>query len=421
MATPSANAATIGSATMRQGLQTNAVTAAIFAAGLLFASASFAESRKYDPGASDTEIRIGQTMPYSGPASALSAIGKVQAAYFKMINDRGGINGRKINLISYDDAASPAKTVEQVRKLVEGDEVLFTFETLGLASNIAIQKYLNDRRIPQLFVAGRATRFENPTEFPWTMGFAPNLRTEIRAYARFILDNYPNARVGLLYQNDDGGKDYLAGLKEALGARAAGLSISEASYEPVDPTVDSQIVRLKTAGVDVLVNMASPKFAAQVIRKAAELNWKPVHLLGVGSSSIDAVLTAGGLDNAKGLISASSFKEASDPTWIDDEGMKKWVAFMNAYYPEGDRKSIFTTYGYSAAELMVHVLRQCGDDVSRENVMRQATSLKNFKLDLLLPGLSINTSRSDYRVVKEFRMMRFDGERWEPFGPIIAD
>ena len=405
---------------MHEGLHTNAVKAAALAAGLLFATASFAESRKYDPGASDTEIKIGQTMPYSGPASALSAIGKVLAAYFRMINDRGGVNGRKINLISYDDAASPAKTVEQVRKLVEGDEVLFMFETLGLASNIAIQKYLNDRKIPQLFVAGRATRFENPTEFPWTMGFAPNLRTEIRVYARFILDNYPNARVGLLYQNDDGGKDYLAGLKEALGARAAG-SISEVSYEPVDPTVDSQIVRLKTAGVDVLVNMASPKFAAQVIRKAAELNWKPVHLLGVGSSSIDAVLTAGGLDNAKGLISASSFKEASDPTWTEDEGMKKWGAFMNAYYPEGDRKSIFTTYGYSAAELMVHVLRQCGDDVSRENVMRQATSLENLKLDLLLPGLSINTSRSDYRVVKEFRMMRFGGERWEPFGPIIAD
>jgi len=406
---------------MSEGLHASALKSVTIAAALVVATASFAEIRKYDPGASDTEIRIGQTMPYSGPVSALSVIGKVQAAYFRMINDRGGINGRKINLISYDDAASPAKTVEQVRKLVEGDEVLFMFQPLGLASNIAIQKYLNDRKIPQLFVAGRATRFENPTEFPWTMGFAPNLRTEIRVYVRFILDNYPNARIGLLYQNDDGGKDYLTGLKEGLGARAAGLLVSEASYEPVDPTVDSQVVRLKAAGVDLLVNMASPKFAAQVIRKAAELDWKPVHLLGVGSSSIDAVLAAAGLNSSKGLISASSFKEASDPTWIDDEGMKKWVAFMNAYYPEGDRKSIFTTFGYSAAELMVHVLRQCGDDISRENVMQQAANVKNLKLDLLLPGLSINTSRSDYRVVKEFRMMRFNGERWEPFGPIVAD
>ena len=404
-----------------EGLHGNAVKAAVMAAGLLVATASFAEERKYDPGASDTEIRIGQTMPYSGPVSALSVIGKVQAAYFRMINDRGGINGRKINLISYDDAASPTKTVEQVRKLVEGDEVLFMFQPLGLASNIAIQKYLNDRKIPQLFVAGRATRFENPTEFPWTMGFAPNLRTEIRVYVRFILDNYPNARIGLLYQNDDGGKDYLNGLKEGLGARAAAMLVSAASYEPTDPTVDSQVVLLKTAGVDLLVNMASPKFAAQTIRKAAELDWKPVHLLGVGSSSIGAVLTPAGLDNSRGLISASSFKEAGDPTWTDDEGMKKWVAFMDAYYPEGDRKSIFTTYGYSAAELMVQVLRQCGDDVSRENVMRQAANLKNFRLDLLLPGLAINTSPSDYRVVKEFRMMRFNGERWEPFGPIVAD
>jgi branched-chain amino acid transport system substrate-binding protein len=404
-----------------QGLHANAVKAAFMTAGLLVATASCAEERKYDPGASDTEIRIGQTMPYSGPVSAFAVLGKVEAAYFRMINDRGGINGRRINLISYDDAATPSKTVEQVRRLIESDEVLFTFQTLGGASNIAIQKYLNDRHIPQLFVAGRATRFENPAEFPWTMGFAPNLRTEIGVYARFILDNNPNARIGLLYSNDDSGKDYLAGLKEGLGARAAAMLVSAATYEPTDPTVDSQVVLLKTAGVDLLVNMASPKFAAQTIRKAAELDWKPVHLLGVGSSSIGAVLTPAGLDNSKGLISASSFKEAGDPTWTNDEGMKKWVAFMDAYYPEGDRKSIFTTYGYSAAELMVQVLRQCGDDVSRENVMRQAVNLSNFRLDLLLPGLAINTSPSNYRVVKEFRMMRFNGERWEPFGPIVAD
>jgi branched-chain amino acid transport system substrate-binding protein len=406
---------------MCEGLRMNKMKAGIIAAGLLATTSLPAEDRKYDPGAGDTEIKIGQTMPYSGPVSAFSVIGKVQAAYFQMINDRGGINGRKINLISYDDAATPPKTVEQVRKLIESDEVLFTFQTLGNASNIAIQKYLNDRKIPQLFVAGRATRFEDPVSFPWTMGFAPNLRTEIRVYARFILDNYPNAKVGLLYQNDDSGKDYLTGLRETLGTKVSEMLVSAAPYDVSDPTIDSQVVRLKAAGIDVLVNMAAPKFAAQVIRKAAELNWKPIHLLGVGSSSVDAVLTPAGIENAKGLISASSFKEAGDPTWRDDEGMRRWVVFMDSYYPGGDRKSIFTTYGYSAAELLVQVLKQCGDELSRESVMRQATNLKQVKLDLLLPGLSINTSRVDYRVVKEFRMMRFTGARWEPFGPIVSD
>ena len=394
---------------------------AIIGASLLAAAAAQAENRKYDPGATDTEIRIGQTMPYSGPASAISVIGKVQAAYFGMINDRGGINGRKIKLISYDDAATPSKTVEQTRKLVEGDEVLFTFQTPGNAANIAVQKYLNDRHVPQLFVGGRSTRFEDPVGSPWTMGFAPNLRTEIRVYVRFILDNHPDAKIGLLYQNDESGKDYVAGLKDGLGAKAALMLASEAPYDVTDPTIDSQVVRLKAAGVNVLIDMAAPKFAAQAIRKTAELGWKPLHLLGVGSSSIDAVLVPAGLENAKGLISASSFKEAADPTWADDAGMRTWSAFMAAYYPEGDRKSIFTTYGYSAAELLVQVLQRCGDDLSRDNVMRQAASLKDVKLDLLLPGLSINTSRSDYRVVKQFRMMRFTGERWEPFGPMVAD
>jgi ABC-type branched-subunit amino acid transport system substrate-binding protein len=407
---------------MRDGLLLKAIKAAILGAELLIATASLAaEGRKYDPGASDTEIKIGQTMPYSGPLSSSSVIGEVEKAYFRMINDRGGIHGRKISLISYDDAGTPSKTVEQVRRLVEGDEVLFTFQTLGNAANIAIQKYLNDRKIPQLFVAGRAMQFEDPVSFPWTMGFVPNLLTEIRVYARFILDNYPSARIGLLYQNDESGKGYVTGLKQALGASASAMLVSEATYDVTDPTIDSQVVRLKAAGIDVLVDMAGPRFAAQVIRKAAELDWKPVHLLGVGSSSIGAVLMPGGLESAKGLISASSFKEAGDPTWADDPGMKKWVAFMDGYYPGGDRKSIFTTYAYSVAELLVQVLEQCGDDVSRENIMRQAANLKDVKLDLLLPGLSINTSPTDYRVVREFRMMRFTGERWEPFGPILAE
>jgi branched-chain amino acid transport system substrate-binding protein len=406
---------------MRKSLRSIALKAAIITVGFVVATALLAENRKYDPGASDTDIRIGQTIPYSGPVSAFSAIGKVQAAYFRMINELGGINGRRVNLISYDDAGTPPKTVEQVRKLIESDEVLFIFQTVGIASNIAIQKYLNDRKIPQLFVGGRATRFEDPVNHPWTMGLAPNLRTEIRVYARYILDNHPNAKIGLLYQNDESGKDYLAGLKEALGARASEMLVREATYDVVDPTIDSQVLLLKAAGVDVLLDMAAPKFAAQAIRKTAELGWRPVHLLGVGSSSIDAVLVPAGVENSRGLISASSFKETGDPTWVDDKGMKSWVAFMDRYYPEGDRKSIFTTYGYSAAELLVQVLRQCGDDISRENIMRQAANLKDVRLDLLLPGLSINTSRTDYRIVKEFRMMRFTGERWEPFGPIVAD
>ncbi|WP_349645081.1 ABC transporter substrate-binding protein [Bradyrhizobium sp. Leo121] len=343
-----------------------ALRAALIGVLLLCGSVPHARSGPYDPGASDIEIRIGQTMPYSGPVSASSIIGKVQDAYFRMINDRGGINGRKIRLISYDDAAMPSKTVEQVRRLVEGDEVLFTFQTLGNASNIAVQKYLNDRKVPQLFVAGRAKRFEDPTNFPWTMGFAPNLRTEISVYARFILENYPAAKVGLLYQNDESGKDYLSGLKEAFGARASELLVGEAPYDVSDATVDSQIVRLKAAGVDLLVNMAAPKFAAQTIRRMAELGWTPVHLLGVGSSSIDAVLVPAGINHAKGAISASSFKETSDPTWQNDEGLSRWTAFMDTYFPGGDRKSIFTTYGYSAAELLVEVLKRCGDDLSRE-------------------------------------------------------
>ncbi|MCA6110367.1 ABC transporter substrate-binding protein [Bradyrhizobium cenepequi] len=401
--------------------KTTAFRVALIGALLLSGSVLHAQGGRYEPGVSDTEIRIGQTMPYSGPVSAFSIIGKVQDAYFRMINDRGGVNGRKIRLISYDDAAMPSKTVEQVRRLVEGDEVLFVFQTLGNASNIAVQKYLNDRKIPQLFVAGRATRFEDPANFHWTIGFAPNLRTEIGVYARFILENYPAAKVGLLYQNDESGKDYLSGLKEAFGARASELLVSEAPYDVSDPTVDSQIVRLKAAGVDLLVDMAAPKFAAQTIRRMAELGWTPVHLLGVGSSSIDAVLVPAGVNHARGTISASSFKETSDPTWRNDEGMRRWTAFMDTYFPGGDRKSIFTTYGYSAAELLVEVLKRCGDDLSRENVMRQATSLRDVRLDLLLPGLSINTTASDYRVIKEFRMMRFTGERWEPFGPMVTE
>jgi ABC-type branched-subunit amino acid transport system substrate-binding protein len=345
----------------------------------------------------------------------------VEAAYFEMINKQGGVNGRRIELLSYDDGLNPAKTVEQTRTLVEHDGVLFIFQSVGTAPNIAIQKYLNDNKVPQLFVAARATAFENPEKFPWTMGFAPSTKTETAVYGKFILENFPHAHVGILYQNDDSGKDAVAGLKEGLGSNAAQMIVSEASYEATDPTIHTQIIAMKGAGVDVLVNMTSPKFAVQGIQKMAELKWQPLHILGVASASIDAVLKPAGLENAKGIISASSFKEVSDPTWTSDDGVRNWSEFMDKYYPEGQRNSIFNTYGYSAAELLVQLLKQCGDDLTRENVMKQASNLKGVKLSLLLPGMTVNTSPADYRVIRQFQTMRFNGTGWERFGPVATD
>jgi branched-chain amino acid transport system substrate-binding protein len=387
-----------------------------------FVVSSFAYAQtKYDPGANDTEIKIGQTMPFSGPASAYATIGKVEAAYFRMINDHGGINGRKINLIAYDDGYNPAKTVEEIRKLVEGDEVLFTFQTLGTPPNAAVQKYLNTKKVPQLFAATGANRFTDPKNFPWTMGLNPSYQTEGRIYARFILDNYPNAKIGVLYQNDDLGKDYLVGLRGGLGAKAAAMIIDESPYEVTDPTVDSQISKMKTLGVDLLVDITTPKFAAQAIKKIAELGWRPVHILDVNATSVGEVMAAAGADNSKNIISVHYVKDPLDPTWKDDPGMRKWLAFMDKYYPGGDKTSGFNAYGYSAAQLLTLVLLQCGNDLTRENVMRQAANLKDVTLDLTLPGTSISTSPADYRVFKQVRMMRFTGERWEEFGPILTD
>jgi ABC-type branched-subunit amino acid transport system substrate-binding protein len=396
-------------------LAIRAVTAVAFLA--VAATALFAEPQ-YGPGASDKVIRIGQTMPYSGPASVYSVVGKVEAAYFDMINQKGGVNGRRIELLSYDDGLNPAKTVEQTRRLVERDDVLFIFQSLGTASNIAVQKYLNDKKVPQLFVAARATNFEDPEKFPWTMGFAPSTKTEAAVYGEFITENFPDARVGILYENNDSGKDALAGLKEGLGAKGAKMIVKEASYEATDPTVHTQIIAMKGAGVDLLVNMTSPKFAIQSIKKMADLKWEPVHILGVGSASIDAVLKPAGLENTKGIISASSFKEVSDPAWTNDPGVNGWSDFMDKHYPQGERNSIFNTYGYSAAELLVKLLEQCGDNLTRENVMKQAANLKNVELSLLLPGMTIDTSPTDYRVIQQFQMMRFNGAEWERFGPV---
>jgi ABC-type branched-subunit amino acid transport system substrate-binding protein len=386
----------------------------------LSASSAHAQ-KKYDTGATDTEIKVGQTIPLSGPASAYGTIGKAQAAYIRMINDQGGVNGRKINLIQYDDAYSPPKTVEQVRKLVESDEVLLTFQLIGTPPNAAVQKYLNVKKVPQLFAATGASRFTDPKNYPWTLGFNPNYFVEGRIYGQYILKNYPNARIGILYQDDDLGKDYLNGIKDGLGNKAATMIVAEASYELTDPTVDSQILKLKSAGADLFFSATTPKFAAQAIKKNAELGWHPVHILDINATSVGAVMQPAGLEASKGVISVNYGKDPLDPTWKDDAGMKKYFDFMAKYYPEGDKNSNFNTYGYSTAQLLIHVLKQCGDDLTRENVMKQATNLKNVQLDLALPGIVGNTTPNDYRVNKQLQMMKFNGERWELFGPILED
>jgi ABC-type branched-subunit amino acid transport system substrate-binding protein len=396
------------------------LTAGAAVAIALSASPALAQ-KKYDTGATDTEIKIGQTVPFSGPASVYASIGKTQAAYFKMINDQGGINGRKINLIQYDDAYSPPKAVEQVRKLVEGDEVLLTFQTIGTPSNAAIQKYLNVKKVPQLFAATGATRFTDPKNFPWTMGYNPNYFVEGRIYGQYILKEYPNAKIGALYQNDDLGKDYLNGLKAGLGDKAAAMIVAEASYEVTDPTIDSQVLKIKDSGADLFYSASLPKQAAQAIRKIHELDWHPVHIVDINASPVSATLKPAGLDASKGLISVNYGKDPADPTWKDDPGLKKYLEFMDKYYPDGDKLNTVNTYGYSTAQLLVYTLKMCGDDLTRENVMKQAASLKNVELDLGLPGLRINTSPTDYRVNKQLQMMRFNGERWELFGPILGD
>ncbi len=377
--------------------------------------------KKYDPGASDTEIKVGQTVPFSGPASAYATIGKTQAAYFKMINDQGGINGRKINLIQYDDAYSPPKAVEQVRKLVESDEVLLTFQIIGTPSNAAVQKYLNAKKVPQLFAATGASKFTDPKNFPWTMGYNPNYFVEGRIYGQYILKEHPNAKIGVLYQNDDLGKDYLNGLKAGLGDKAAKMVVTEASYEVSDPTVDSQILKIKDAGADLFFSATTPKQAAQAIKKIAELGWHPVQIVDINATSVGAVMKPAGLDAAKGVISVNYGKDPLDPTWKNDPGMKKYFDFMAKYYPDGDKDSNFNVYGYGTAQLLAHVLQQCGDNLTRENVMKQAASLKDVAGDTALPGIKANTSPTDYRVNKQLQMMRFNGERWELFGPILED
>jgi branched-chain amino acid transport system substrate-binding protein len=377
-----------------------------------------AAQKKYDPGATDTEIKIGNIMPYSGPASGYGEIGKTEAAYFRKVNSEGGVNGRKINFITYDDAFTPPKAVEQARKLVESDEVLLIFQSLGTASNTAIQRYMNAKKVPQLFVSTGATKWNDPQHFPWTMGWQPNYQSEGRIYAEYLMKNHPQGKIGILYQNDDYGKDYVKGLKDGLNGKIR--IVAEVPYELTDPTVDSQIINLKASGADVFFNVTTPKFAAQAIKKAAEIGWKPVHLLNNVSNSVGLVLKPAGLDNAKGVLTTAYYKDPTDPTWKDTPAYKEWVAFMDKFYPDGDRTSTFTVYGYLAAQTLVAVLKQSGDNLTRENVMKQAASLKNLELNMLLPGIKINTSPSDFAPIKQMQMERFNGESFELFGPVMT-
>jgi branched-chain amino acid transport system substrate-binding protein len=379
-----------------------------------------ADQKKYDPGATDTEIKIGNIMPYSGPASSYSVIGKTEAAYFKKINDDGGINGRKINFVSYDDGYSPPKTVEQARKLVESDEVLLIFNSLGTPPNSAIHKYMNGKKVPQLFVATGATKWNDPREYPWTMGYQPNYQSEGQIYAKYILKNMPNAKIAVLYQNDDYGKDYLKGMKDGLGAKAASMIVAEESYETTEPTIDSHIVNLKASGADVFFDVAIPKFAAQAIRKAAEIGWKPTHFLNNVSSSISSAIKPAGFENAQGIISSAWLKDPTDAQWKDDPEIKTWNAFLDKYWPEAPRTDANVVYGYAVAQSMAHVLKQCGNDLTRENIMKQAASMHNQTVAGLLPGVKINTSPSDFAPVSQLQLMRLKGESWERFGEVIS-
>ena len=391
---------------------------AAIAVGLTSTGNALAQ-KKYDTGATDTEIKIGNIMPYSGPASAYGVIGKTEEAYFNKINAEGGINGRKITFISYDDSYSPPKAVEQARKLVESDEVLLIFNPLGTPSNTAIQKYMNAKKVPQLFVATGATKWDEPKQFPWTMGWQPSYQGEARIYAKYLLKTKPDAKIAVIYQNDDLGKDYLKGLKDGLGAKSS-MIIAEEGYETSEPSIDGHIVKLKASGADVFISITTPKFAAQAIKKLAEMNWTPLHILTNVSASVGGVIKPAGFENSQGILSAAYAKDGADPQWNNDPGMKKFFDFLAKYYPDANKLDGSVVYGYGAAQTMVKVLQMCGDDLTRANVMKQAASLKDFTPDTLLPGISINTSPTDFAPIKQLQMMRFKGEKWELFGDIIS-
>jgi branched-chain amino acid transport system substrate-binding protein len=405
---------------MTGNLRTPLATLSAAALAITLTSGAAFAQKKYDPGATDTEIKIGNIMPYSGPASAYGVIGKTIDAYFKKVNAEGGINGRKINFISYDDGYSPPKAVEQTRKLVESDEVLLVFNPLGTPGNTAIQKYLNGKKVPQLFVATGATKWNDPKGNPWTMGWQPNYQTEGQIYAKYILKEKPNAKIAILYQNDDYGKDYVKGMKDGFGAKAASMIVAESSYEVSEPTIDSHIVKLKASGADVFFNVATPKFAAQAIKKMAEVEWKPLHFLNNVSASIGSVVKPAGFENSQGIISAQYVKDATDPAWKDDAAMKRFDEFLTKYFPEANRIDSFVMFGYTVAQTMVQTLKQAGDNLTRENVMKEAANLKNLEHDTLLPGIKINTSPTDFAPISSVQLVRLKGEAWERFGEVLS-
>jgi branched-chain amino acid transport system substrate-binding protein len=395
----------------RTFLQSSAAVAALAAS----ASPSRADNA---PGVTDNEIKIGQTMPYSGPASAYGVIGRTEAAYFKMINEQGGVNGRKINLISLDDAYSPPRTVEQVRRLVEDEKVAFLFNTLGTPPNLAIRQYLNDNKVPQLFVATGAATFSDPQHFPWTMGYQPNYQTEARIFGKHILKTKPDAKIAVLYQNDGFGKDYLIGLKDGLGADHSSMVVKEASYETSEPTVDSQIVTLQGSGANVLLIAATPKFAAQAIRKTFDVGWTAVRYMTDVSQSIASVMKPAGLDKSKGVITAIYGKDPTDARWKDDPGFKEYAAFIGKYMTPHDLIDANAVYGFGAAATMIQVLKQCGNDLSRASVMKQAANLKDLELPMLLPGIKVNTSPDNFSPIRQEALASFNGESWEQFGEL---
>ncbi|MBX9963866.1 MAG: ABC transporter substrate-binding protein [Burkholderiales bacterium] len=400
-------------------LSKSCVAAALVLGSVLAVTSAHAQ-KKYGPGASDTEIKIGQTIPYSGPASAYGTIGKAEAAYFQWINDQGGVNGRKITFVSLDDGYNPAKTVEQTRRLVEQEEVLLLFQSLGTPTNSAIHKYVNAKKVPHILLATGATKWSDPKNFPWTMGFNPTYQSEGRIYAQYILKNHPNAKLAVLYQNDDFGKDYVIGLKSVLGDKAASMIVKEVTYEVTDPTIDSQVVALKASGADTLLTFATPKFAAQTIRKVSEIGWKPLHILTNVSASVGAVLTPAGLDKSKDIVTAAYLADPTEPEVRKEAAFKVWENWMKKYYPAGDPNDQLNLYGYAAAASLVHILKACGDDLSRENVMKVAANLKDVEIPMLLPGIRLNTSANDFGPIAEMRLAKFDGTRWVLFGDLLS-
>jgi branched-chain amino acid transport system substrate-binding protein len=400
-------------------MRLNTLTLAVASLAALLGSTAAMAQKKYDTGATDKEIKIGGISPYSGPASAYGAIGKAISAYFDKINAEGGINGRKLNFISVDDGYNPAKTVEQARKLVEEDEVLFVFNTLGTPPNSAIHKYMNTKKTPQLFVATGATKWGDPKNFAWTMGWQPNYQSESKVFAAHLLDTKPNAKVAILYQNDDYGKDYLKGFEDGLGDKAKTMIVSKISYEVTDPTIDSQMVSLKSSGADTFFNITTPKFAAQAIKKAAEIGWKPTHYLNSVSASVGSVMIPAGVDNGVGIFTASYLKDPTDPQFQKGKEWDDWLAWMTKYQPKGDIKDVNNVYGYTVAQSLVQVLKQAGDNLTRENIMKQAASL-DMSLPMLLPGINVKTGPDDFYPIEREQLAKFDGKTWQLFGKVYG-